>query len=134
MGVREGTQIPDSRGRRIEKLMRRWFTTTHHADIGIMYIVSGFVFFVMGGILALIMRVEVAIPGETLVSAETYNSLFTTHGTTMIFLWVIPVLVGFANFLVPPLCGAPDMAFPRLNALSSRSSSRDRGWTYGSWA
>jgi cytochrome c oxidase subunit 1 len=102
----------------MEGLIRRWLTTTHHTDIGIMYIVSGFVFFILAGILALFMRVELAIPGETLVGADTYNSLFTTHGTTMIFLWVIPVLVGLANYFIPPLVGAPDMAFPRLNALS----------------
>jgi cytochrome c oxidase subunit 1 len=110
--------LTETRLAKTERYLRRWVTTTHHTDIGIMYIVSGFVFFVMAGVLALIMRVEVAIPGETLVTADTYNSLFTVHGTTMIFLWVIPVLVGFANILVPPLAGAPDMAFPRLNALS----------------
>ena len=83
-----------------------------------MYIVTAFVFFVMGGILAMLMRVETAFAGRTIVGEATYNSLFTVHGTNMIFLFVIPVLIGFANYFVPKLIGAPDMAFPRLNALS----------------
>jgi cytochrome c oxidase subunit 1 len=83
-----------------------------------MYLSTGFAFFFLAIILAIIMRIEVALPGPTLVDAATYNSLFTTHGTTMIFLWVIPALVGFANYLIPILIKAPDMAFPRLNALS----------------
>jgi cytochrome c oxidase subunit 1 len=101
-----------------EKGLKRWLTSTHHTDIGILYITAAFVFFILAIILALLMRIEVAVPGETIVSASTYNSFFTTHGTTMIFLWVIPMLIGFANYLVPTLIGAPDMAFPRLNALS----------------
>jgi cytochrome c oxidase subunit 1 len=99
-------------------LLERWVTTTHHTDIGVMYIVTAFVFFVMGGILAMLMRIETAFAGRTIVGEATYNSLFTVHGTSMIFLFVIPVLIGFANYFVPKLIGAPDMAFPRLNALS----------------
>ncbi len=102
----------------LEYIINRWLATTHHTDIGIMYIVSGFAFFVIGGILGMLMRIEVAVPGDTLVDGAGYNSLFTVHGTNMIFLFVIPVLVGFANYFIPPLVGAPDMAFPRLNALS----------------
>ncbi len=98
--------------------LNRWTTTTHHTDIGVMYIVSGFVFFVMGGILAMLMRIETAFPGRTIVDEATYNSLFTVHGTNMIFLWIIPVLIGLANYYIPKLIGAADMAFPRLNALS----------------
>ena len=105
-------------GRGLEYWLKRWVTTTHHTDIGIMYIVSGFVFFVMAGILAVLMRIEVSFPGQQLVDASGYNAMFTVHGTTMIFLWVIPVLVGLANYLLPILSGAPDMAFPRLNAFS----------------
>jgi cytochrome c oxidase subunit 1 len=101
-----------------EKGLKRWLTTTHHTDIGVMYLTTAFAFFILAAITAMLMRIEVAIPGETLVGPETYNSMFTTHGTTMIFFFVIPALVGFANYLVPILCGAPDMAFPRLNALS----------------
>ncbi|MCK4970163.1 MAG: cbb3-type cytochrome c oxidase subunit I, partial [Thermoplasmata archaeon] len=106
------------KGRGLEYWLKRWVTTTHHTDIGIMYIVSGFVFFVMAGILAVLMRIEVSFPGQQLVDASGYNAMFTVHGTTMIFLWVIPVLVGLANYLLPILSGAPDMAFPRLNAFS----------------
>ena len=93
-------------------------TTTHHTDIGIMYIVTAFFFFILGGVAALLIRTQLAEPGNAVVTPEIYDSLFTTHGTTMIFLWVIPVLVGFGNYLVPKLIGAKDMYFPRLNALS----------------
>jgi cytochrome c oxidase subunit 1 len=93
-------------------------TTTHHTDIGILYIATSFFFFIMGGVAALLIRTQLAEPGNAVVSQEIYDSLFTTHGTTMIFLWVIPCLVGFGNYLVPKLIGAKDMYFPRLNALS----------------
>ncbi len=96
----------------------RWFTTTYHKDIGILYIVTALGFFVLGGILALLMRFELAGPGPTIVDSSTYSELFSIHGTTMIFLVVIPLLSGFANYLMPILIGAKDMAFPRLNALS----------------
>ena len=96
----------------------RWLTTTNHHDIGILYIVSSLLFFLLGGILALLIRWELAYPGETIVDAATYNALFTMHGTTMIFLVAIPLLAGFGNLMVPPMIGADDMAFPRINALS----------------
>lgn len=95
----------------------RWFFTTHHTDIGILYIVTAMGFFVLGGILALLIRVELAAPGRTIVDSATYSELFSIHGTTMIFLVAIPLLVGFGNYLVPILIGAKDMAFPRINAL-----------------
>jgi cytochrome c oxidase subunit 1 len=93
-------------------------TTTHHTDIGILYICTSFFFFLLGGVAALLIRTQLAEPGNAIVTPEIYDSLFTTHGTTMIFLWVIPCLVGFGNYLVPKLIGAKDMYFPRLNALS----------------
>ncbi len=93
-------------------------TTTHHTDIGILYICTSFFFFILGGVAALLIRTQLAEPGNAVVTPEIYDSLFTTHGTTMIFLWVIPCLVGFGNYLVPKLIGAKDMYFPRLNALS----------------
>jgi len=117
-GKEEKASTAKAKGRGIEYWLKRWVTTTHHTDIGIMYIISGFVFFVLAGIMALLMRIEVSFHGQQLVTAAGYNAMFTVHGTTMIFLWVIPVLVGFANYLLPPLAGAPDMAFPRLNAFS----------------
>jgi len=95
-----------------------WLTTTDHKKIGIMYLFATFIFFILGGVEALIIRAQLAVPDGTLVSPETYNGLVTMHGTTMIFLFVVPVWAGFANYFVPLMIGARDMAFPRLNALS----------------
>src|SRR3954470_10143932 len=95
-----------------------WLTTTDHKKIGILYLFATFLFFTMGGVEALIMRLQLAQPSNTLVTPETYNGLVTMHGTTMIFLFVVPLLAGFANYLLPLMIGARDMAFPRLNALS----------------
>ena len=95
-----------------------WVTTTDHKKIGIMYVINSFVFFFLGGLLALGVRVELAQPGLQFVTDQTYNELFTLHATVMIFLFVIPMLAGFGNYIVPLQIGAPDMAFPRINALS----------------
>ncbi len=102
-----------SRGR-----LSSWLTTVDHKRIGILYIVTTLVFFVAGGILALLMRAQLATPDEHVVTKNSYNELFTMHGTTMIFLVIVPVWAGLANYLVPLMIGARDMAFPRLNALS----------------
>ncbi|HET8786552.1 MAG TPA: cytochrome c oxidase subunit I [Candidatus Limnocylindrales bacterium] len=95
-----------------------WLTTTDHKKIGQLYLVSSLVFFVIGGIQALGIRSQLAAPDMTLVDPETYNEFFTIHGTTMIFLFAMPILSGLANFVVPLQIGAIDMAFPRINALS----------------
>ncbi|MBA3800369.1 MAG: cytochrome c oxidase subunit I [Geodermatophilaceae bacterium] len=96
-----------------------WVTTTDHKKIGILYILNSFVFFFLAGLLALGVRAELAIPGLQFLTDETlYNQLFTMHGTAMIFLFIIPMLAGFGNYVVPLQIGAPDMAFPRINALS----------------
>ena len=95
-----------------------WLTTTDHKRIGIMYLFLTFIFFIIGGVEALIMRLQLAAPDGTLVTPETYNGLVSMHGTTMIFLFIVPVLAGFGNYFVPLMIGARDMAFPRLNALS----------------
>jgi cytochrome c oxidase subunit I len=95
-----------------------WLTTTDHKKIGIMYLFATFLFFIIGGVEALVMRLQLAQPNGTLVDPEAYNGLVTVHGTTMIFLFLVPVLAGFGNYLVPLMIGARDMAFPRLNALS----------------
>jgi cytochrome c oxidase subunit 1 len=95
-----------------------WLTTTNHKHIGIMYCVTAFAFFLIGGALADLMRTELAEPGRQLLSNEAYNTSFTIHGTIMIFLFVAPFGAGLGNYLVPLQIGAPDMAFPRLNALS----------------
>ncbi len=95
-----------------------WLTTVDHKKIGILYIVNSFLFFFAAGILALVVRSELAVPGLQFLDERTYNQAFTMHGTIMIFLFVVPVLSGFANYIVPLQIGAPDMAFPRINALS----------------
>jgi cytochrome c oxidase subunit I len=95
-----------------------WVTTTDHKRIGILYIVTALVFFAAGGVLALLMRAQLATPDEGFITQNSYNELFTIHGTTMIFLFIVPLWAGFANFLVPLMLGARDMAFPRLNAAA----------------
>ena len=95
-----------------------WLTTTDHKKIGIMYLVNSIVFFVAGGILALIVRLELAQPGMQFISESFYNQAFTMHASFMLFLFIIPILAGFGNYAVPLQIGAPDMAFPRINALS----------------
>jgi cytochrome c oxidase subunit 1 len=96
-----------------------WLTTTDHKKIGILYLVNSFIFFLLGGILALLVRTELAQPGlQFLTDEHLYNQVFTMHGSVMIFLFVIPILAGFGNYVVPLQIGAPDMAFPRINALS----------------
>jgi cytochrome c oxidase subunit I len=95
-----------------------WVLTTDHKKIGIMYLVLTFVFFMLGGVEALLMRTQLAVPGNTILTGERYNELLTLHGTTMIFLFVVPVMAGFANYFLPLQIWARDMAFPRLNALS----------------
>ena len=95
-----------------------WLTTVDHKRIGILYGTSAFIFFLIGGIEALIMRLQLARPDNTLVSAQTFNELFTMHGTTMIFLGVMPLSASFFNYMIPLMIGARDVAFPRLNALS----------------
>jgi cytochrome c oxidase subunit I len=95
-----------------------WLTTTDHKKIGILYLFTTFLFLILGGVEALIMRLQLAQPDSTLIDAGAYNGLVTVHGTTMVFLFMVPVLAGFGNYLVPLMIGARDMAFPRLNALS----------------
>ena len=95
-----------------------WVTTTDHKKIGIMYLIGTFVFFILGGVEALLMRLQLSVPNNTLITSEHYNQLLTLHGTTMVFLFVVPVWAGFANYFLPLMIGARDMAFPRLNALS----------------
>jgi cytochrome c oxidase subunit 1/cytochrome c oxidase subunit I+III len=95
-----------------------WIATVDHKKIGILYLLTALVFFVIGGGEALVMRLQLARPNGTVVDPDTFNQLFTMHGTTMIFLVAMPALSGFANYLVPLMIGARDMAFPRLNAMS----------------
>jgi cytochrome c oxidase subunit 1 len=95
-----------------------WLTTVDHKRIGILYGTTAFLFLLLGGIEALMIRIQLAVPNGTFVSADAFNQLFTMHGTTMIFLFVMPMSVAFFNYIVPLQIGAPDVAFPRLNAFS----------------
>jgi cytochrome c oxidase subunit 1/cytochrome c oxidase subunit I+III len=95
-----------------------WVATVDHKRIGILYLLTALIFFAAGGVEALLMRIQLARPNNTFLSPDAYDQLFTMHGTTMIFLVVMPTLIGLANYLVPLMIGARDMAFPRLNALS----------------
>src|SRR3954464_12483054 len=111
----------------LEHVEHRWrdspgipgfFTTVDHKRIGLRYIYTSFVFFFLAGLAALVMRDQLASSNNNVLAPETYNELFTMHGTTMIFLFNAPVLAGFGNYLLPLELGARDMAFPRLNAFS----------------
>lgn len=95
-----------------------WVASIDHKQIGIMYIITTFFFLLVGGLEALAMRVQLALPQNKFLSPEAYNQIFTMHGTTMVFLVVMPMLIGFITYMVPLQIGARDMAFPRLNALS----------------
>jgi cytochrome c oxidase subunit I len=105
--------FPERRARWIE-----WVTTTDHKRIGILYLFTTAFFFLLGGVEALLMRIQLGSPDNTFLDPTTYNQLFTMHGTTMIFLVVVPIFAGFANYVVPLMIGARDVAFPRLNMLS----------------
>jgi cytochrome c oxidase subunit I len=98
--------------------LKGFLTTVDHKRIGIRYIVTAFIFLALGGIEALVMRLQLAGPNLSLLTPDQYNQLFSTHGMTMIFLYASPILSGFSNYLWPLLLGSRDMAFPRLNALS----------------
>ena len=98
--------------------LHEWVITVDHKRLGIMYILYALFFLVIAGCEAMIMRIQLMFPHNDFVSAQVFNRMFTMHGTTMVFFVGIPVLFGFANYLVPLMIGAPDMAFPRLNAFS----------------
>jgi cytochrome c oxidase subunit 1 len=104
--------------RPLVQIMHDWIVTVDHKRLGLMYFTYGIVFLVIGGVEASIMRAQLAVANNHLVSPETFNRLFTMHGTTMIFFAAMPIVFGFANYLVPLMVGARDMAFPRLNAWS----------------
>ena len=95
-----------------------WFTTVDHKKIGILYGVASFVFFLIGGLEALLIRVQLARPDQKVLDPATYNQIFTMHGVTMIFFVVMPLSAAFINYLLPLMIGARDVAFPRLNAFS----------------
>ncbi|WP_442939472.1 aa3-type cytochrome oxidase subunit I [Nonomuraea sp. SYSU D8015] len=100
------------------RVLARWLSTTDHKVIGYLYLIASFGFFAFAGVMALIIRGELAQPGMQLVTLEQYNELFTMHGTIMMLLFATPLFAGFANVIMPLQIGAPDVAFPRLNAVS----------------
>ncbi len=95
-----------------------WLTTTDHKQIGTLYLATSFAFFLLGGVLALVMRAELARPGTQILSNEQFNQAFTMHGTIMLLMFATPLFAGFANWFMPLHIGAPDVAFPRLNAFA----------------
>ena len=112
----ELTELPASRPLTLR--LHDWVTTVDHKRLGLLYILFATVFLIVGGVEATIMRLQLIRPLNTLVSPQTFNRMFTMHGTTMIFFVAMPMVFGFANYLVPLMIGARDMAFPRLNAFS----------------
>ncbi|MEO6802927.1 MAG: cytochrome c oxidase subunit I [Granulicella sp.] len=105
------------------QVLHDWLTTVDHKKLGLMYIGYALLFLVVGGIEAILMRIQLAIPNNHFVSPQVFNRLFTMHGTTMIFFVAMPIMFGFGNYLIPLMIGARDMAFPRLNAFSFWASS-----------
>ncbi len=112
------TQMPRTGTAAFMEWLHDWVVTVDHKKLGILYIVYSLFFLVVAGTEALCIRIQLIIPNNHFVTPEVYNELFTMHGTTMVFLVGMPILFGFANYLVPLMVGARDMAFPRLNALS----------------
>ncbi|NEA32673.1 cytochrome c oxidase subunit I [Streptomyces sp. SID13031] len=110
------TALP--RRRSLGSAVGKWVTTTDHKLIGHLYLITSFVFFLIGGVMALLIRAELAEPGLQIVNEEVYNQLFTMHGTIMLLLFATPLFIGFANVIMPVQIGAPDVAFPRLNMFS----------------
>src|SRR5262245_39806198 len=99
------------------ELLHEWATTVDHKRLGVMYICSGLIFFFVAGLEASLMRLQLAVPNNTVLSPQVFNRLFTMHGTTMVFLVGMPIIIGMANYLIPLMIGARDLAFPRLNAF-----------------
>ncbi len=95
-----------------------WVTTTDHKKIGVLYMVTAFIFLLVAGLFSLVMRAELAVPELQFLDIQLYNELFTMHGTAMLFFFATPMVVGLANYLIPLQIGAPDVAFPRLNAFT----------------
>src|SRR2546429_9633843 len=119
MATRTIVEVPGvARRKRLEDTyIGEWLMTTDHKKIGVMYLLTGFFFFMAGGVEALLIRTQLAVPNGHVLTPEIYNQIFTMHGVTMIFLFVMPTLTGFGNYVVPLMIGARDMAFPRLNAF-----------------
>ena len=111
-------RLPQSPRRPLVDRLHEWVTTVDHKRLGLLYIFYALVFLMVGGVEATIMRMQLIRPHNDFVSPQVFNRMFTMHGTTMIFFVAMPMVFGFANYLVPLMIGARDMAFPRLNAFS----------------
>src|SRR6266705_2486090 len=111
-------QTSEAAGRPWVEMLHERVTTVDHKRLGVLYILYALIFLVIGGIEATIIRIQLMHPHNDFVSPQVFNRMFTMHGTTMIFFVAMPILFGFANYLVPLMIGARDMAFPRLNAFS----------------
>ena len=113
------TATPTARAQRKGNVLVGWITSTDHKVIGNLYLITSFVYFCIGGVMALLMRAQLWAPGlEVIATREQYNQLFTMHGTIMLLMFATPLFFGFGNALMPLQIGAPDVAFPRLNAFS----------------
>src|SRR5260370_32115958 len=110
-------QNAEAAGRSWVETLHEWVTTVEHKRLGILYILYALVFLIIGGIEETIIRIQLMRPHNDFVSPQVFNRMITMHGTTMIFFVAMPILFGFANYLVPLMIGARDMAFPRLNAF-----------------
>jgi cytochrome c oxidase subunit 1 len=117
-----GQALNDGQSRSAERkgnVLVKWITSTDHKTIGYMYLISSFIYFCLGGVMALVIRAQLFEPGlEILQTKDQYNQLFTMHGTIMLLMFATPLFAGFANVLMPLQIGAPDVAFPRLNAFA----------------
>src|SRR5271165_1565121 len=101
----------------VSEHLYKWVATVDHKRLGLMYIIAAILFLVVAGLMGTVIRLQLAVPNNHLIDPATFNRLFTMHGTTMVFFVGMPLLAGFANYLVPLMIGARDMAFPRLNAF-----------------
>jgi cytochrome c oxidase subunit 1 len=116
--IQEPLRAPVGRPTTKGQVIAKWLSSTDHKIIGHLYLITSFIFFLIGGVMALIMRAELAQPGLQFTSNEQFNQLFTMHGTIMLLMFATPLFAGFANELMPLQIGAPDVAFPRLNMVS----------------
>ena len=114
-----GTTFGVSKVERKGNIIVRWATSTDHKTIGYMYLITSFLYFLLAGIMALVIRAQLFEPGlQVVATKEQYNQLFTMHGTIMLLMFATPLFAGFANAILPLQIGAPDVAFPRLNAFA----------------
>ena len=118
-GQSSGQNFTTTRVGRKGNVVVRWITSTDHKVLGYLYLITSFMYFLVGGVMALIIRAQLFEPGLSVVATkEQYNQLFTMHGTIMLLLFATPLFSGFANAVMPLQIGAPDVAFPRLNSFA----------------